>query len=98
MRFVKTESLDLHLTYDLYRKEHANQPVTPLSGLPFDKWWWHGYLDFPPKDPNSVMNLPAGKTITVQLADNSDFTSLGPHPEAFWPGGKFGFSGLQEIS
>jgi hypothetical protein len=48
--------------------------------------WWHGYLDFPPVN-DSVMALPAGKSVTVQLAGNVAFTSLGPHPEAFWPGG-----------
>ncbi|KAF8519414.1 hypothetical protein JB92DRAFT_2898387 [Gautieria morchelliformis] len=61
-------------------------PTNPLVGLTFDQWWWHGYLNYPPVN-NDIMALPAGKSVTVQLAGNSAWTKVGQHPEAFWPGG-----------
>ncbi|KAL7269184.1 hypothetical protein RUND412_008158, partial [Rhizina undulata] len=49
--------------------------VEPLSGLPFDKWWFHGNLaQKPTGDP---MELPAGGKVTVELACNKDYTSYG---------------------
>ena len=49
--------------------------------------WWHNYLDFPPP-ANAVMALPAGKSVTVQLAGNSAFTDIGQKgANVEWPGG-----------
>ncbi|KAF8519415.1 hypothetical protein JB92DRAFT_2786777 [Gautieria morchelliformis] len=66
--------------------ENTQEPIIPLQNLPFHKWWWHNYLDFPPAN-DDVMALPAGQTVTVQLAGNSAFTSMGQVPDAYWPGG-----------
>jgi len=49
--------------------------------------WWHGNLDLSP-ETDAIMALPAGKTITVEVASNIAFTSMGQFPESFWPGGK----------
>ncbi|KAF8524302.1 hypothetical protein BU17DRAFT_84899 [Hysterangium stoloniferum] len=62
------------------------QPALPLQDLPFAKWWWHGYLNYPPPN-NAVMQLPAGKAVTVHLAGNSAFTKVGQTPGVLWPGG-----------
>ncbi|KIJ36911.1 hypothetical protein M422DRAFT_33969 [Sphaerobolus stellatus SS14] len=66
--------------------ENTEQPILPLQDMTFDQWWWHGYMDFPPVN-DSVTALPAGQSVTVQLAGNVAFTKLGQHPDAFWPGG-----------
>ncbi|KAA8892561.1 hypothetical protein FN846DRAFT_789115 [Sphaerosporella brunnea] len=49
--------------------------VTPLSNLPFEQWWFHGDLNKP--TPTSSFPLPAGGTVTVELACNKEFTSYG---------------------
>lgn len=51
-------------------------PVEPLANKPFSEWWFHGYTDKPPAD-SEVMQLPAGQTVTVEIACNKEFTSYG---------------------
>ncbi|KAF8591350.1 hypothetical protein K439DRAFT_1611346 [Ramaria rubella] len=65
---------------------NQGQPAVPLVGLTFDQWWWHNYLDFPPVN-DSVMALPAGGNVTVQLAGNGAFSKLGQYPNSYWPAG-----------
>jgi hypothetical protein len=49
-------------------------PVEPLSGLPFEQWWMRGYQKYA---PTAVMDLPAGKTITLEVSCNKQFTTYG---------------------
>lgn len=70
--------------------------VTPMSGLPFNEWWFHGmslsfysygdmvlveiktnhYIGNLDKKPTgSPMALPAGGSVTVELACNKAYTS-----------------------
>ncbi|KGB74552.2 hypothetical protein CNBG_0390 [Cryptococcus deuterogattii R265] len=58
---------------------NQSDPVTPLMDLPFDQWWFHGYIDIPPTN-NSIMELPAGGTYHGQVACNKALTSYGLIP------------------
>jgi hypothetical protein len=49
--------------------------VTPLSGLGFDQWWFHGFLSRP--TPSEVFTLPAGKSVTVETACRKGYSSYG---------------------
>jgi hypothetical protein len=49
--------------------------VTPLSGLSFSEWWFHGDLSKP--TPSSVFTLPAGDSITVETACRRAYSSYG---------------------
>lgn len=51
-----------------------NRPQSPLKGLPFNEWWFHGHLDQPPH-PEDVMQLPAGGKVTTEIACDKDATS-----------------------
>ena len=50
--------------------------------LPFDQWWFHGHLAYPPH-PNDIMQLPAGGTAQSQLSCDKDATT-------YWPSGPGG--------
>lgn len=49
-------------------------PVTPLSNLPFEQWWFHGYAQ---DEPSEVTELPAGGQVMLEIACNRDYTSYG---------------------
>jgi hypothetical protein len=51
-----------------------NRPQAPLIGLPFNKWWFHGHLDYPPND-GDFFELPAGETVTAEIACDKGATS-----------------------
>jgi hypothetical protein len=48
--------------------------MNPLVDLPFDQWWFHGLLDYPPH-PNDVMQLPVGQATRTELSCDKDMTS-----------------------
>jgi len=51
------------------------EQVTPLSELPFNKWWFHGYIDRKPTGPPK--EIKAGGSVTLELACRKKFTSFG---------------------
>lgn len=53
---------------------YDNRPVTPLVNYTFDKWWFHGHLDYPP-NAGDFYELPAGQTTTAELGCNKGATS-----------------------
>ncbi|THH29416.1 hypothetical protein EUX98_g4758 [Antrodiella citrinella] len=53
---------------------YDNRPVAPLVNLTFDKWWFHGHLDYPP-NPGDYFELPAGQVATAEVACNKGATS-----------------------
>lgn len=53
---------------------YDNRPVVPLTNMPFSQWWFHGHLDYPPQ-PDQVLKLPAGESVTVELACDKGYTS-----------------------
>ena len=53
---------------------YDNRPVVPLVDLPFDQWWFHGHLDYPPH-PGDFFELPAGKAATAEIACTKGATS-----------------------
>ncbi|KAL1949696.1 hypothetical protein VTO73DRAFT_8577 [Trametes versicolor] len=54
---------------------YDNRPVAPLQNMPFDQWWFHGHLDFPP-NAGDVFELPAGQAATSEIACNKGATTL----------------------
>ncbi|KAN0097975.1 hypothetical protein V8E55_002421 [Tylopilus felleus] len=55
-------------------------PVKPLYQLTYDQYWMHavdGCNKFPPDD-GVFLDLPAGKSFTMEIAENRAFTSLKP--------------------
>lgn len=48
----------------------------PLSGESFSTWWFHGALD-KASSVTEKLSLPAGESVTVELACNKRFTSYG---------------------
>jgi hypothetical protein len=54
---------------------YDNRPVSPLANMPFSQWWFHGHLDHPP-NPGDVFDLPAGRTVTTEIACNKGATSF----------------------
>ncbi|KAI0076161.1 hypothetical protein K474DRAFT_1287592 [Panus rudis PR-1116 ss-1] len=51
-----------------------NRPVSPLVDMTFERWWFHGHLDHPPHKED-VFELPAGQTVTTEIACNKGATS-----------------------
>lgn len=49
--------------------------VTPLSGLSFNDWWFHGNLG--KAGSGTPMELPAGGSVSLELSCNKRFTSYG---------------------
>ncbi|KAG6375213.1 hypothetical protein JVT61DRAFT_3426 [Boletus reticuloceps] len=59
-----------------------NDPVNPLFEMKYSDYWIHGYNgcdNFPPAE-GAFLELPAGKSFTVELAGNRAFTTLGNNP------------------
>ncbi|TCD64054.1 hypothetical protein EIP91_004603 [Steccherinum ochraceum] len=54
---------------------YDNRPVTPLVDYTFDQWWFHGHLDHPPHK-DDFFELPAGQTVTTEIACNKGATSF----------------------
>ncbi|KAI0279745.1 hypothetical protein BGY98DRAFT_915518 [Russula aff. rugulosa BPL654] len=50
------------------------RPQDPLMNLPFEQWWFHGYLHLPPH-PNDIMQLPVGQKAMTELSCDKDATS-----------------------
>ncbi|KAI9639321.1 uncharacterized protein MKK02DRAFT_39619 [Dioszegia hungarica] len=50
------------------------QPVTPLSGQPFSKWWFHGNAN---DKPSEVMTITAGQPLTVEISCRKEHSSYG---------------------
>ncbi|WVQ67698.1 uncharacterized protein L199_005902 [Kwoniella botswanensis] len=59
---------------------NQSEPVLPLMHLPFNEWWFHGYIDKPPAD-GKIMNLPSGGTYHGQVACNKALTSYGQNAD-----------------
>ena len=88
----------------------TNRPQDPLMELPFDKWWFHGHLEYPPH-PDDIMQLPVGENTTVQLSCDKDATTYwesGPggdqqsteHPDSPCPGAptsEFHTNGINDL-
>ncbi|THH29437.1 hypothetical protein EUX98_g4761 [Antrodiella citrinella] len=53
---------------------YDNRPVAPLQAYTFEKWWFHGHLGFPPH-PQDFLELPAGQTVTTEVACDKGATS-----------------------
>ncbi|KAG9006722.1 hypothetical protein FRB93_008454 [Tulasnella sp. JGI-2019a] len=53
---------------------YDNRPMTPLMDLTFDKWWFHGHMDYPPND-GDVFEFPAGGSAMMEIACNKGLTS-----------------------
>lgn len=53
---------------------YDNRPVAPLTDYTFDQWWFHGHLGFPPNE-GDYFDLPAGQTVTTELACDKGLTS-----------------------
>ncbi|KAG8713073.1 hypothetical protein FRC08_013732 [Ceratobasidium sp. 394] len=51
-----------------------NRPVAPLRSLNFNDWWMHGHMDHPP-NKGDVFELPAGQTVTTEIACTKAATS-----------------------
>ncbi|KAG8773011.1 hypothetical protein FRC12_002776 [Ceratobasidium sp. 428] len=51
-----------------------NRPVAPLRSLDFNAWWMHGHMDNPP-NKGDVFQLPAGQTVTTEIACTKAATS-----------------------
>ncbi|KAK7691012.1 hypothetical protein QCA50_006115 [Cerrena zonata] len=65
---------------------YDNRPVIPLQDMSFDKWWFHGHLDYPPND-GDFFELPAGGTAMSELSCDKGATS----EYSSSPGGKAGY-------
>ncbi|KDN48575.1 hypothetical protein RSAG8_02562, partial [Rhizoctonia solani AG-8 WAC10335] len=59
-----------------------NRPVAPLRDMDFNTWWMHGHMDAPP-NKGDVFQLPAGQTITTEIACTKAATS-------YWESGEGG--------
>ncbi|OCF36854.1 hypothetical protein I316_01451 [Kwoniella heveanensis BCC8398] len=55
---------------------NQSEPVLPLMHLPFNEWWFHGYINKPPQE-GKMMELPSGGTYHGQVACNKALTSYG---------------------
>jgi len=53
---------------------YDNRPLAPLSNMLFSQWWFHGHLNYPPH-PQDRLKLPAGGSVTVELACDKGVTS-----------------------
>ncbi|KAG8746514.1 hypothetical protein FRC10_004648 [Ceratobasidium sp. 414] len=51
-----------------------NRPVAPLKSLDFNTWWMHGHMDNPP-NKGDIFELPAGQTVTTEIACTKAATS-----------------------
>ncbi|KAG9125644.1 hypothetical protein FRC07_006766 [Ceratobasidium sp. 392] len=51
-----------------------NRPVAPLRDLDFKDWWMHGHTDHPP-NKGDVFQLPAGQSVTTEIACTKAATS-----------------------
>ena len=72
--------------------QNTNLAVNPLYMLPKEKWWFQadrGCDKAPPKD-GDILSLPAGGTVTVEMAHNRAQTTLsyGGQYAGEWPDGK----------
>ncbi|KAH9838462.1 uncharacterized protein C8Q71DRAFT_722637 [Rhodofomes roseus] len=65
---------------------YDNRPVVPLVNQPFDQWWFHGHLGYPP-NAGDVAELPAGGTFTSELSCDKGATSNWPSSD----GGNAGY-------
>ncbi|KAA1467091.1 hypothetical protein DENSPDRAFT_769671 [Dentipellis sp. KUC8613] len=74
-------SVSAHITlwhpsiYGFNESTAPNRPQDPLINLPFNSWWFHGFLDKPP-NPGDVFQLPAGGTAHTELACDKGLTSF----------------------
>ncbi|WWC89343.1 uncharacterized protein L201_004264 [Kwoniella dendrophila CBS 6074] len=55
---------------------NQSEPVLPLMHLPFNQWWFHGYINKPPQE-GKFMELPSGGTYKGQVACNKALTTYG---------------------
>ncbi|KIW74071.1 hypothetical protein Z517_12481 [Fonsecaea pedrosoi CBS 271.37] len=89
---------------------NSNAPVSPLYNLTQEQWWFQHDrgCDAVPPPPGVFLELPAGGSFDVELADNQAFTTLswggsktsewpdgGDHPED-WNGGGIGEGCIQD--
>jgi hypothetical protein len=70
---------------------NSNEMVSPLYQLSFNEWWFHhvtGCDNYPPA-PGDFLELPAGKSFTVEIASNRGKTSLSFNGKytSDWPDG-----------
>jgi hypothetical protein len=59
------------------------RPQDPMMNLPFDQWWFRGYLKDHAPHPNDIMQLPVGQKSMTELSCDKDATS-------WWPSGPGG--------
>ncbi|KAJ1307903.1 hypothetical protein OPQ81_001981 [Rhizoctonia solani] len=59
-----------------------NRPVAPLRDMDFNTWWMHGHMDAPP-NKGDIFELPAGQTVTTEIACTKAATS-------YWESGEGG--------
>ncbi|KAB5593995.1 hypothetical protein CTheo_2596 [Ceratobasidium theobromae] len=62
--------------------DRDNRPVVPLKFMDFKTWWMHGHMDAPP-NKGDVFQLPAGQTVTTEIACTKAATS-------YWESGEGG--------
>ncbi|WVW82928.1 hypothetical protein I302_104943 [Kwoniella bestiolae CBS 10118] len=61
----------------MYGFDQSYEPVTPMAGLSFDQWWFHGYAN---DQPSAVTTLIPGNDLTVEIACQKGYTSYGGNP------------------
>lgn len=61
--------------YGFDADKEGYQQVTPLSELPFNKWWFHGNID--KKPTGAPKEIASGGSVTLELACRKKFTSFG---------------------
>ncbi|KAJ3795972.1 hypothetical protein GGU11DRAFT_834084 [Lentinula aff. detonsa] len=71
---------------------NSDDPVTPLYELEQSQWWFHsvnGCNNQPPAD-GDILTLPAGESITVEIAANQGVTTLSFDGQyvSDWPDGQ----------
>ncbi|KAJ3534747.1 hypothetical protein NM688_g7086 [Phlebia brevispora] len=54
---------------------YDNRPVVPLQQMPFNQWWFHNHLAYPPH-PDDFMEFPAGGSVNMQISCDKGYTDL----------------------
>jgi len=60
-----------------------DDPQSPLVNLPFDQWWFRGYMDLP--TGGQVEQLTAGGVFTAEIACNVAWTKYGARTSELGP-------------
>lgn len=57
-----------------FNKTDIDRAQDPLINCTFDKWWFHGHLDYPPH-PGDIEQLPVGGKHNFEISCDKDATS-----------------------